>query len=67
MRPGRSSRKLNVPNIWVVQASPVITLAKAGHLALPTELADKVLLPDAVVSELLAAALKQSVEEQGRP
>jgi predicted nucleic acid-binding protein len=45
-----------VPNIWVVNASPVITLAKAGHLALLTELADEVLLPDAVVSELLAAA-----------
>jgi predicted nucleic acid-binding protein len=39
-----------------VNASPVITLAKAGHLALLTELADEVLLPDAVVSELLAAA-----------
>jgi predicted nucleic acid-binding protein len=50
-------------NIWVVNASPVITFAKAGHLALLTELADEVLLPDAVVSELLAAALKQSVEE----
>ena len=33
-----------MPNIWVVNASPVITLAKAGHLALLTELADEVLL-----------------------
>lgn len=43
-----------MPKIWVVNASPVITLAKAGHLALLTEQADELLLPDAVVLELLA-------------
>lgn len=40
--------------IWVVNASPVITLAKAGYLDLLTALASEVLLPDAVVSEILA-------------
>jgi predicted nucleic acid-binding protein len=43
-----------VGEIFVVNASPVITLAKAGHLALLTDLADAVLLPDAVVVEVLA-------------
>jgi predicted nucleic acid-binding protein len=45
-----------VPNVWVVNASPVITLAKAGHLALLTEMADKILLPEAVAAELLMAS-----------
>lgn len=44
-----------MPNVWIVNASPIITLAKADHLALLTELADEILLPDAVVSEILAA------------
>jgi predicted nucleic acid-binding protein len=43
-----------VGEVFVVNASPVITLAKAGHLALLTNLADTVLLPDAVVVEVLA-------------
>jgi predicted nucleic acid-binding protein len=46
-----------VRDIWVVNASPVITLAKAGHLALLTEMADEILLPEAVVAELLAAPI----------
>ena len=37
-----------VPDRWVVNASPVITLAKAGHLTLLTALATEVLLPEAV-------------------
>ena len=41
-------------DIWVVNASPVITLGKAGHLALLMEIADEILLPEAVVAELLA-------------
>ncbi len=40
--------------VFVVNASPVITLAKAGHLTLLTELSDAVFLPDAVVVEVLA-------------
>ncbi len=42
--------------IWVVNASPVITLAKAGYLDLLTVLASEVLLTDAVVSEILAGS-----------
>jgi predicted nucleic acid-binding protein len=42
-----------VPELWVVNASPVITLAKAGHLDLLTQLANDVLVPEAVVMELL--------------
>ena len=41
-------------DIWVVNASPVITMAKAGHLTLLTAMADEILLPEAVVAELLA-------------
>jgi predicted nucleic acid-binding protein len=37
----------------VVNASPIITLAKAGHLVLMTALATEVLLPEAVVVEVL--------------
>jgi predicted nucleic acid-binding protein len=43
-----------VGEVFVVNASPVITLAKAGHLTLLTDLADAVLLPDAVVAEVFA-------------
>jgi predicted nucleic acid-binding protein len=43
-----------VGEVFVVNASPVITLAKAGHLALLTDMADAVLLPDTVVVEVLA-------------
>ena len=32
---------------------PIITFAKAGHLALLTQLADSVVVPDAVVVEVL--------------
>jgi predicted nucleic acid-binding protein len=56
-----------VRNIWVVNASPVITLAKAGHLTLLTALADEVLLPVAVIAELLAAPAsdpaRQAIEQ----
>jgi len=43
-----------VGEVFVVNASPVITLAKAGHLALLTGLADTIFLPTAVVVEVLA-------------
>ena len=39
---------------WVVNASPVIVLAKAGRLRLIDDLCDAVLLPSAVVNELVA-------------
>ncbi|HEY5864171.1 MAG TPA: hypothetical protein VI542_01250 [Candidatus Tectomicrobia bacterium] len=37
----------------MVHASPVITLAKAGHLDLITALATDILLPEAAVAEVL--------------
>ena len=40
--------------VFVVNASPVITLAKAGHLTLLTDLPETILLPAAVVGEVLA-------------
>lgn len=41
--------------IWILNASPVITMAKAGYLHLFDQLAAKLLIPDAVVREILAA------------
>jgi predicted nucleic acid-binding protein len=43
-----------VSDVWVVNASPVITLAKAGFLRLLAELPTELLLPEAVAAELLA-------------
>ncbi len=37
---------------WVVNASPLILLGKIGHLALLSELADEILVPDAVIREV---------------
>ncbi len=57
-----------MPEVWVVNASPIITLAKAGHLDLLTALADRVLLPEAVVIEILQALVSdpaRRVVEQG--
>lgn len=39
---------------WVVNASPLIVLGKAGRLALIDELCDAAFLPDAVATEILA-------------
>lgn len=43
-----------MPEVWVANASPVIVLAKVGHLHLLNDLADELLLPGAVVAEVLA-------------
>jgi hypothetical protein len=43
-----------VSDIWVVNASPVIALAKVGQLHLLRDLCNELLTPDAVVSEILA-------------
>jgi predicted nucleic acid-binding protein len=43
-----------VAEIWIVNASPVITLAKIGQLRLLEELAAELVLPEAVASEILA-------------
>lgn len=37
---------------WVANASPLILLGKIGHLALLSELADEILVPDAVVRKV---------------
>ena len=50
----RSLLRLGVPRSWVVNTSPVITLAKAGCLALLTDLAATMPIPDAVAMEMLA-------------
>lgn len=38
---------------WIVNASPVITLAKAGYLHLLDRLAKTILIPEAVAAEIL--------------
>jgi predicted nucleic acid-binding protein len=43
-----------VSDIWVVNASSVIALAKANHLQLLQELCEELLLPEAVAAEILA-------------
>jgi predicted nucleic acid-binding protein len=40
--------------VWVVNASPIISLAKAGFLDLLDKLAPKLIVPEAVASEVLA-------------
>jgi predicted nucleic acid-binding protein len=39
---------------WVINASPVITLAKAGYLHLLDQLSRKILIPQPVIDEILA-------------
>lgn len=43
-----------VAEVWVANASPVIALAKAGHLHLLEQLAGELLLPKPVVAEVLS-------------
>jgi predicted nucleic acid-binding protein len=43
-----------VNEVWVANASPIIVLAKAGHLELLQELPGELVLPEAVVAEVLA-------------
>lgn len=43
--------------VWVANASPIIVLAKAGCLDLCTKLSSDVLLPQAVVDEIVAGPL----------
>lgn len=40
--------------VWVANASPVIVLAKAGHLELLRQLPQELILPEAVADEVLA-------------
>ena len=39
---------------WILNASPIITLAKAGHLNLLVDLAPEICIPQAVFSEIIA-------------
>ena len=39
---------------WVINASPLIVLAKIGQIGLLTTLADEIVIPDAVVKEIKA-------------
>jgi predicted nucleic acid-binding protein len=41
---------------WIVNASPIISLAKAGYLNLLSSLSTHVIVPDAVASEVLAGS-----------
>ncbi len=41
-------------DVWVVNASPVIALAKAGHLRLLERSCRELLVPEAVVAEIIA-------------
>jgi predicted nucleic acid-binding protein len=43
-----------VAEVWIVNASPVITLAKIGQLRLLEELAAELVMPEAVAGEILA-------------
>jgi predicted nucleic acid-binding protein len=43
-----------VSDVWVVNASPVIVLAKAGYLTLLEQLPSGLLLPEVVAAEILA-------------
>jgi predicted nucleic acid-binding protein len=56
-----------VPEVWIANASPVILLAKAGYLRLLKELPSELLLPSAVVNEILVGPdgdpARRAVEE----
>ncbi|MCX6066235.1 MAG: hypothetical protein NT121_10855 [Chloroflexi bacterium] len=43
-----------MPERWVVNASPLIVLGKVGQLDLLTKLPQRIVVPDAVVSEIIA-------------
>jgi predicted nucleic acid-binding protein len=43
---------------WIINASPVITLAKAGYLYLLDQLSEEILIPRPVVDEILAGPLE---------
>src|SRR5258708_4647255 len=54
MAPTRFLRRLTVSEVWVVNASPIIVLAKAGYLKLLQELPGELLVPEPVAAEILA-------------
>ena len=55
MTPRKSSKKLLIDEKWVVNASPVIALARIGQIELLTNLPGRVVIPRPVADELLNA------------
>ena len=51
----RSSQKLPIAEKWVLNASPVISLARIGQVDLLTRLPQQTALPQAVAEEILVA------------
>jgi predicted nucleic acid-binding protein len=45
-----------VSETWIVNASPLITMAKVGYLQIFEQLASEILIPEPVAQEILAAA-----------
>jgi len=52
-----------VSDVWVTNASPVITLAKAGYLELLTQLPTDLLLPEQVALEILAGPVEDPARQ----
>ena len=50
----KSSRKPTVTDLWVVNASPIISLANCGCLELINKLCDEAVVPQSVVDEIIA-------------
>jgi len=48
---------------WIINASPVITLAKAGYLHLLDQLAIEILIPRSVVDEILAGPFEDPARQ----
>lgn len=51
----KSSPKLPIAEKWVVNASPVIALGRVGQIEILTQLPQRVVMPQAVKEEILAA------------
>lgn len=51
----KSSKKSHLDEKWVVNASPVIALARIGHVELLTQLPGRIVIPRPVADELLNA------------
>lgn len=52
----KSSPKLPIAEQWVINASPVIALARVGQVELLTRLPQQAVIPSAVVEELMRAS-----------
>jgi predicted nucleic acid-binding protein len=57
MMPMTLCARPSVSESWVVNASPIIVLAKIGHLDLLINLSREILVPQAVVDEISAGPL----------